>query len=143
MQLIASRAMMKFFILLLLLAASISFAIEPSASQDNCGSAATQSELDQCASANLQKADAALSDFVASYQQRLSPEQLTLFQQAQAAWEQFRRASCQFAVSGVMGGSIYPMAFNYCMASKAQERLEELEKLANCEEGDAVCPVPR
>lgn len=143
MRLTANQAIMKPFVLLLLVIASIAFAAEPSASQDNCASATTQVELDECASAKLQKADAALSDFIASYQQRLSPEQSILFQQAQAAWEQFRQASCQFEASGVMGGSIYSMALNDCLASKAQERLEELEKLANCEEGDTACPVPR
>ncbi len=143
MRLTANGVIMKRFVLLLLVAASTAFAAEPAASQDSCASAATQTELNQCADAELQKADAALSDFTASYQERLSSEQLSLFQQAQAAWEQFRRASCQFEVSGAVGGSIYSMAFNNCLASKARERLEELEKLASCEEGDSGCPVPR
>lgn len=112
-----------------------------SAIAQNCSSATTQQALNRCATQARRQADQSLKDFVADYQTRLSSEQVIMLQHTQATWELFRRFSCEFEASGVAGGSAYPMVFSGCMAAKATTRLNELQKLAQCEEGDLSCPA--
>jgi uncharacterized protein YecT (DUF1311 family) len=107
----------------------------------NVCSATTQQALNQCATQAQQQADQSLKDFVAEYQTRLSSEQVIMLQHTQATWRLFRRFSCEFESSGVAGGSAYPMVFSGCMAAKATARLSELQKLAQCEEGNLSCPA--
>lgn len=109
--------------------------------QNACSSATTQQALNQCANQARRQADRSLKDFVADYQTRLSSEQVIMLQHTQASWELFRRFSCEFESSGVVGGSAYPMVFSGCMAAKATARLSELQKMAQCEEGDLSCPA--
>jgi uncharacterized protein YecT (DUF1311 family) len=109
--------------------------------QSSCASATTQQALNQCATQAQRQADQSLNDFIADYQIRLSSEQVIRLQHTQASWRLFRRFSCEFESSGVAGGSAYPMVFSGCMASKATARLNELQKLAQCEEGDLSCPA--
>lgn len=109
--------------------------------QTTCSSATTQQALNQCATQAQQQADQSLKDFVAEYQTRLSSEQVIMLQHTQASWRLFRRFACEFESSGVAGGSAYPMVFSGCMAAKATARLSELQKLAQCEEGDLSCPA--
>lgn len=110
--------------------------------QSSCASAMTQQALNQCASQAQQRADQNLNDFIADYQTRLSSEGVIMLQHTQASWKLFRRFSCEFESSRVMGGSIYPMIFSGCMAAKATARLNELQELAaRCEEEDLSCPA--
>jgi len=109
--------------------------------QNPCAAAATQQALNQCATQAQQQADQSLKDFIENYQTRLSSEQVIRLQHTQASWRLFRRFSCEFESSGVAGGSAYPMVFSNCMAAKATARLNELQKLAQCEEGDLSCPA--
>jgi len=115
---------------------------ESAIAQDTCPSATTQQALNRCATQARRQADQSLKDFIAAYQSRLSPEQVIMLQHTQASWELFRRFSCEFEASGVAGGSAYPLVFSGCMAAKATARLNELQKLAQCEEGDLSCPAP-
>ena len=109
--------------------------------QNTCAAATTQQALNQCATQAQQQADQSLKDFIENYQTRLSSEQVIRLQHTQASWRLFRRFSCEFESSGVEGGSAYPMVFSNCMAAKATARLNELQKLAQCEEGDLSCPA--
>ena len=114
---------------------------EVAIAQNTCASATTQQALNQCAAQTRRQADRSLKDFITAYQTRLSSEQAIMLQHTQASWELFRRFSCEFESSGVVGGSAYPMVFSGCMAAKATARLNELQKLAQCEEGDLSCPA--
>ena len=107
----------------------------------SCSSATTQAALNQCTMQAQRQADQSLKDFITTYQTRLSSEQVILLQHSQASWRLFRRFSCEFESSGVAGGSAYPMIFSSCMTAKATARLNELQKLAQCEEGDLSCPA--
>ncbi len=118
-----------------------SYADTARVAQNACASATTQQALNQCATQAQQQADQSLKDFVAEYQTRLSSEQVIMLQHTQASWRLFRRFSCEFEASGVAGGSAYPMVFSGCMAAKATARLSELQKMAQCEEGDLSCPA--
>ncbi len=62
---------------------------------------------------------------------------------AQRAWIKFRDAECAFQASTVTGGSAYPMVMQTCMASLTQQRVQDLKRYTQCEEGDLTCPVPR
>ncbi|MBW4516633.1 MAG: DUF1311 domain-containing protein [Timaviella obliquedivisa GSE-PSE-MK23-08B] len=119
---------------------------EGAIAQNICASATTQRAINQCATQARQQADQNLTDFIADYQTRLSAEQVVLLQHTQESWKLFRRFSCEFESSGVAGGSAYPAIFSNCIAAKATARLNELQQLAQCEEGDLSCPareIPR
>lgn len=120
---------------------TIGYADTARVAQNTCASATTQQALNQCANQARRQADQNLKDFIADYQTRLSSEQVIMLQHTQASWRLFRRFSCEFESSGVAGGSAYPMVFSGCMAAKATARLNELQKLAQCEEGDLSCPA--
>ncbi|NJR39673.1 MAG: DUF1311 domain-containing protein [Leptolyngbyaceae cyanobacterium CSU_1_4] len=124
-----------------LITSGLMLTAEGAIAQTSCTSATTQQELNQCAAQTRRQADRRLKEFITVYQTRLSSEQGILLQHTQASWELFRRFSCEFESSGVVGGSIYPMVFSGCMAAKATARLNELQKLAQCEEGDLSCPA--
>jgi len=116
--------------------------IEGAIAQNTCAAATTQQALNQCATQAQQQADQSLNDFIADYQTQLSSEQVIRLQHTQASWRLFRRFSCEFESSGVAGGSAYPLVFSNCMAAKATARLNELQNLAQCAEGDLSCPAP-
>lgn len=109
------------------------------------GNAAAQSqtELTQTSQAELTQANAALSEFATTYKSHLSAEQVTLFQKAQKTWDAFRQADCAFKVSGVAGGSAYPMIMADCLRGAAEARLKALQTLEQCEEGELACPAPK
>jgi uncharacterized protein YecT (DUF1311 family) len=110
--------------------------------QETCSNPSTQQALNRCANRSRRQADQNLKDFITTYETRLRPEQVTALQHTQATWELFRRFDCEFAASGVSGGSIYLLIFSNCMAAKATARLSELQELAQCEEGNLSCPAP-
>jgi uncharacterized protein YecT (DUF1311 family) len=116
--------------------------IAKAAIAQDCSSASTQQALNRCANQSRRQADQTLRTFITTYETRLRPEQVTALEHTQATWELFRRFDCEFAASGVSGGSIYPLIFSNCMAAKATARLAELQELAQCEEGDLSCPSP-
>ncbi|WP_417786921.1 lysozyme inhibitor LprI family protein [Stutzerimonas xanthomarina] len=104
------------------------------------GTATNQPAMNQCAGAALKVADARLDEFLRTYADGLSPEQLELLHAAQSDWQQFRESSCKFKASGVRGGSAYRMVLAQCLASQAEARLLEMKLLASCQEGDLSCP---
>jgi uncharacterized protein YecT (DUF1311 family) len=110
--------------------------------QETCSSPSTQQAINRCAAQARRQADQNLKDFLTPYQTRLRPEQVIVLQHTQATWELFRRFDCEFEASGVSGGSAYPLIFSNCMAAKATARLNELQELAQCEEGNLSCPAP-
>lgn len=131
--------MKRFWLLsFLVLIASGTQASEPSGI---CPNNRTQSELNDCSAKMANVADASLQKFIATYMKRLNPQQIQLFNSANSDWIRYRASSCKFESSGVLGGSVYPMIFDLCMASKSDQRLQELRKLSRCPEGDLSCPA--
>lgn len=107
----------------------------------DCSSAATQSEMTQCAGRAYTAADKKLNIAYNEYRKRLSEPQKKQLTQAQLAWIKYRDLSCAFESSGVEGGSAYPMVRSYCLAGKTESRLKEIGQLQDCEEGDMSCPA--
>jgi uncharacterized protein YecT (DUF1311 family) len=108
----------------------------------DCGPDANQSELNACAGADLDAADAELNTLYRQMQAIADPETRRLLTLAQRAWLGFRDAECSFAASSVSGGSIYPMIFGECLAGLTAARAADFRRYLACEEGDLSCPLP-
>ncbi len=87
---------------------------------DECSSANTQTEMNQCAAAQYQAADKKLNDTWQQALQRAVGKQQTLLKQAQQAWIALRDADCAFLASGAEGGSMQPMLVSH--TGEAEER---------------------
>jgi uncharacterized protein YecT (DUF1311 family) len=116
----------------------------PSAKADGCGSAATQIDLNVCASDKAKKSDAALNAAYGEIRDRLKGDPATtkLLVTAQRAWIGFRNAECAFSSSGTIGGSMNDMIEDECFDALTRKRLVELNAYLHCQEGDPACPVP-
>lgn len=114
------------------------------ANAEDCGSAATQMDLNLCASDNAKKSDAALNAAYAQIRGRLKGDPATtkLLVAAQRAWVGFRDAECAFSSSGTLGGSMNGMITDECLDTLTKKRLIELNAYLHCGEGDPACPVP-
>ncbi|HWV08078.1 MAG TPA: lysozyme inhibitor LprI family protein [Pseudomonas sp.] len=108
----------------------------------DCSEAANQASLNQCIAENHAAQDKRLNQVYGEYRARLSASQKQQLKAAQRAWMEFRDRSCAFEVSAAQGGSAYPMALKGCLAAKTAIRVEELQRLASCTEGDLACPAP-
>lgn len=107
----------------------------------DCGDAQTQSEMNQCFSADYKKADKELNN---TYQKALkltSGEQRNLLQSAQKKWISYRDADCKFQTYKSSGGSVNPMNTAICLQTKTEQRTKELESMLKCPEGDVSCPL--
>jgi Uncharacterized protein conserved in bacteria len=107
----------------------------------DCSNAQTQSEMNQCASADYKKSDNELN---MTYQQVLkltSGEQRNLLQSAQKEWIRFRDADCKFQTFKSSDGSVNPLNTALCLQSKTEQRTKELKSMLNCPEGDVSCPL--
>lgn len=106
---------------------------------DNCNNAQTQSDMNQCASQDYQRADKLLNQY---YQQALKlavSEQKALLQAAQKKWIQYRDADCQLQTFKYRSATIYPLNLANCMANKTEQRAKELKLMLNCPEGEVDC----
>lgn len=113
-----------------------------SAWASDCAAANDQASLNQCTASDYAAQDKRLNQVYGQYRARLTPEQKQQLKAAQLAWIEFRDLSCAFETSSVQGGSAYPMVLNGCLAAKTTMRIEELQRLADCPEGDLGCPAP-
>lgn len=109
---------------------------------EDCVNAMDQSTLNQCAAAEYAAQDKRLNQLYGDYRKRLDDGQKLQLKEVQLAWIKFRDLACAFESASVEGGSAYPMVLNGCLTQKTAARVEELEQLAVCEEGDLSCPMP-
>lgn len=118
--------------------------LAPLAQADECDSANTQSDMNQCAGKQFKAADQELNKLYQQINQRLKdqPESKKQLVIAQRAWVAFRDAECNFASSGVEGGSVYPLIYNNCITDLTKARVKTFKTYLKCEEGDLSCPVP-
>ncbi|MGU3577276.1 lysozyme inhibitor LprI family protein [Brucellaceae bacterium C25G] len=132
---------MKFFTLIALTAALISF---PTFAAIDCNQADDQATMNQCASDQLREADEQLNSNYKEIEKRLAgdPDAKHLLLSSQRAWIKFRDAECDFSSSSTIGGSIHPMMLASCRAQLTTDRNEQLEKYLSCPEGDLTCTVP-
>jgi len=104
----------------------------------DCSKAGSQSEMEQCASQALNKADAELNQTYVDYRNRLDQAQQNQIRDVQLAWIKYRDLSCKY-VSGDITGSARGLALQSCLTDKTLERAKELKALASCAQGDLNC----
>ena len=106
-----------------------------------CKNPQTQTEMNHCATMELEAATGELKKVYNEYLIRLSEEQKKQIQEAQLVWIRFRDLTCKFESSGSQGGSAYGMVFSFCLTRMTRERTKQLQELASCKEGDLSCPA--
>lgn len=103
--------------------------------------AQSQLELNQQANGALVREESKLNAAIAAYRNRLQGSQRDSFDESQRLWLAYRKAACEFEASTSAGGSVHEMAYSACLREYASRRMEVIQKLATCTEGDASCPV--
>ena len=103
--------------------------------------AQTQSDMNQAASTDYKKVDAHLNKVYREVFNKLGASQQADLKAAQNAWIQFRDLDCKFQSSGSEGGSIHSMVVAGCLTDKTQARINELNTLLQCKEGDPSCVI--
>jgi uncharacterized protein YecT (DUF1311 family) len=114
------------------------------AAAEDCGTLATQLEMNACAGRNFDRADAELNRVYGEVTARLGGDAAGLgrLRAAERAWVAFRDTECDFAAVAVEQGSIHPMIWAGCREAMTLDRTEALRGYLACEEGDLACPVP-
>jgi uncharacterized protein YecT (DUF1311 family) len=101
--------------------------------------AQSQMELNQQAGQEFGKADKHLNEVYRALMAKLPADHSAKLREAQVSWLRFRDQECAFETMGTVGGSIHGMVETYCRARLTQERVGQLEKQLNCQEGDLSC----
>ncbi len=107
----------------------------------NCPNAQTQTEMNQCAFAELNRATTQINQTYYHLRTKLNPVQKQQLKDVQLTWIKFKDLACEFEASGVEGGSVHSMILSACLSKMTQQRNKELEALANCLQGDLSCPA--
>ena len=115
--------------------------VSSSALASDCRNPQTQTDMNQCASANLDKETKKISKTYNDFMTKLNPTEQQQFKAAQLAWIKFKDLTCRFEASGVEGGSAHSMVLAGCLSDRTRQRNKEIEALANCQEGDLSCPA--
>ncbi len=109
----------------------------------NCGDAVTQLELNMCAAADYEAADAALNrvwkqarafarELDAGQDERLKGAENALLA-AQRGWIAYRDGHCTLAGFDARGGSMEPMLVSGCLAANTRLRTQELQQFVSGE----------
>jgi len=95
--------------------------------KDPCGAGASQSDLNQCAGDEFQKADARLNRIYANLLKQMKGPAVEKLKAAERVWIQYRDLHCEAARYEYEGGSMSPMVFAQCMATTTEHRIEGLK----------------
>lgn len=106
---------------------------------EDCGNASTQMAMNECAIKAFEAADMELNAVYQQLTAKLDGDDKALLTTAQRAWIAFRDGHCAFVGSASEGGSIQAMVVNQCMTQVTQQRTEQINVQAACEEGDVAC----
>lgn len=124
------------------IAAGVFLVFGGSALAQDCSSPNTQLEMNQCAHAAFQQADAALNERYQAILKRLGEDgSVSLFRAAQRAWVPFRDAQCAFDASSYEGGSMQPMVLSSCLEDLTKKRVADFDAYLACEDVDCVVPA--
>ena len=118
-----------------------SLIVSSSALALNCQNPQTQTDMNQCASIDLDRETKTLNKTYGDFRTKLNSTQNQKFKEVQLAWIKFKDLACKFEAAGIYGGSAYPMVLANCLIKKTRQRNKELEVLDNCQEGDLSCPA--
>lgn len=121
-------------------AAAQSAASVPAAA--DCAGATTQLAMNDCAQKDFLAAGQGYSASYKALAGKLGAKDRKQLIRMQRAWLSYRTAACDFEAGNVAGGSAQAMVRSQCAARLTRARTAELQKLANCPEGDLSCPHP-
>lgn len=118
--------------------AAFLIAAGPARAADPCAGA-TQMDLNACAGAAYDRADAAMNQAYTRLMKQIGPKAKDGLRAAQKAWLPFRDASCALEAMGVEGGSMQPQVRADCLARVTAARTTVLNGYLTCAEGDVTC----
>ncbi|MBE7204585.1 MAG: DUF1311 domain-containing protein [Parafilimonas terrae] len=96
-------------------------------------------DLNACAGAAYDRADAAMNATYGRLMKRIGPKAKDALRAAQKAWLPFRDASCALEALGVEGGSMQPQVRADCFARVTAARTKVLTGYLTCDDGDIIC----
>jgi len=94
----------------------------------NCNSPQTTSEINQCASQEVQAADRKLNQVYQQLKPKLRRNQQQRITNAQLAWIKFRDEACNYEKGQFEGGTLASSTYSYCIARVTRQRLSDLEE---------------
>ena len=94
-----------------------------------CPKGRTQLAMNNCAAAELARADTLLNERYQQLLRTMEPERVEALRAAQRAWIRFRDAECDFQASEVAGGSMERMVHALCLAHLTRKRADEFQVL--------------
>jgi uncharacterized protein YecT (DUF1311 family) len=95
----------------------------------SCDDGRTQLNANQCAVAELARADSVLNAVYWQVAARMDSTQVPLLRQAQRGWIQLRDADCALENKDVKGGSIHAMLYAMCLGHQTRLRTAHLRQL--------------
>jgi uncharacterized protein YecT (DUF1311 family) len=101
-----------------------------------------QKMLDKAALHEFARASLDLQQAVDELRRQMAPAQRQLFDQSQRYWIKYRASVCRFGASGA-SGSAQSVVETTCRTEMTRERLAALRRLAECQRGEADCPLRR
>jgi uncharacterized protein YecT (DUF1311 family) len=104
---------------------------QPTKTADPCPNATTQFDMNECAGREYKKADAELNKVYQQLLRSSEPEEQPKLKAAQLAWLKFRDAQCDYESALNVGGTMYPMVVDYCLADVTQARTKQLRDSLN------------
>ena len=103
------------------------------------GRSQSQMELTQQSAEEYRASDRKLNAVYSSLAAKLSPASKANLQAVQLAWIRFRDQECEFESINTVGGSIHSMMVNVCLGRFTDQRIKDIERQLNCQEGDLSC----
>lgn len=100
-----------------------------------CDKPQTQTDINQCASSNLDAETAALNSVYNRYRASLNEAEKQQLKEVQLAWIKYRDLDCKFEASGIEGGSMQPFVLSQCLIEQTKTRRMQLEALLRCDSG--------
>jgi uncharacterized protein YecT (DUF1311 family) len=104
--------------------------------------AQSQAALEKTALYELARASLDLQQIVEELRRRMPAAQRQVFDQSQRYWKKYRDSSCRFRASGADAG-VRALQETTCRTEMTHEQLAALRRLAECQRGDADCPLQR
>jgi len=107
----------------------------------DCDKEMVQMEMNLCAGANLDAANAELNHvYQKLMSQQADPKSKDQLKDVERTWMSYRDKECAWEIGPQEdGGSIWPMAMDNCLQDQTDARIRELKSQLDCAEGDVSC----
>lgn len=99
----------------------------------------TQLQMNEQSNLDFQKAEQDLNSVYEKLSGKVSADGQKSLRAAEDSWIHFRDLECSFESLGSVGGSVHSMAVRKCKLERTKQRIKELDRQLNCQEGDITC----